>query len=255
MDKTFWHRKWERNEIAFHENEANPLLIKYFNKLSLENGSRVFLPLCGKSLDIPWLLNHGFCVVGAELSKMAVEQLFLELGVVPNKSQVGEVELYSAKDIDIFVGDIFELSREMLGPVDAVYDRAALVAFPADMRNQYTAHLTDITNEAPQMLICYEYDQNLLAGPPFSIYGEELKQRYGDSYRINSLATEKVPGGLKGIYAVNETVWLLKNKACMCNCSIKGRDEAAAENPEKTVPFLESSAKGGHDESTHCRTN
>lgn len=235
MEKSFWHQKWERNEIAFHEREANPLLVRYFNKLSIENGARVFLPLCGKSLDISWLLANGLRVAGAELSKMAVEQLFMELGIEPNISRVGAVELYSAKDIEIFVGDIFDLSREMLGQIDAVYDRAALVALPADMRNQYTAHLADITDKAPQLLICYEYDQNLMAGPPFSIYSEEVNQRYGDSYRINHVATEKVPGGLKGTYAVNETVWLLKKQTCMCRCTINGRDEATAENPERTA--------------------
>jgi len=255
MEKSFWHQKWEKNEIAFHERETNPLLVKYFNKLSLENGARVFLPLCGKSLDISWLLANGISVVGAELSKMAVEQLFLELGIEPDISRVGAVELYSAKDLDIFVGDIFDLSREMLGPVDAVYDRAALVAFPAEMRNRYSAHLTDITDKAPQLLICYEYDQNLMAGPPFSIYGVEVKQHYGDSYRINLVATEKVPGGLKGIYGVNEAVWLLKNQVCMCNCSIKGRDEDAAKNPERTAQLQESPTEGGHDESANYRTS
>lgn len=210
MDKNFWHQKWARNQIAFHENEANPLLVKYFNKLSLANGSRLFLPLCGKTLDIHWLLSQGFRVAGAELSRLAVEQLFSELAVEPDISRVGEVDHYRAQDIDIFAGDIFALSGKMLGPVDAIYDRAALVALPADMRNRYTALLTEITAKAPQLLICYEYDQSLMEGPPFSINGEEVTQLYGDSYHSYLLATEKVPGGLKGLGAVNETVWLLK---------------------------------------------
>lgn len=255
MEKSFWHQKWERNEIAFHEGVANPLLVKYFNKLSLENGSRVFLPLCGKSLDIPWLLSNGIRAAGAELSKMAVEQLFLGLGVEPMISRLGEIDLYSATNIDIFVGDIFDLSREMLGPVDAVYDRAALVALPTGMRNRYAGHITDITDNASQLLICYEYDQNLMSGPPFSIYGEEVKQHYGDSYCINLVATEKVPGGLKGTDAVNETVWLLNNQACICKCSIKGKDKAAADNQKRKALFLEPPTKGGHDESTHCKTS
>lgn len=212
MDKNFWHQKWASNQIAFHEREANPLLVKYFSNLSLAKGSRLFLPLCGKTLDIPWLLANGFRVAGAELSKLAVEQLFSELGVEPEIARVGEVEHYSAKDMDIFVGDIFDLSRGMLGRVDAVYDRAALVALPADMRNRYTAHLTEITGKAPQLLICYEYDQSLMDGPPFSINGEEVKQLYGDVYHLNLLATEKAPGGLKGVSAVHETVWLLTNE-------------------------------------------
>ena len=135
MDRVFWHQKWESNDIAFHRSEANPLLVKYFNELSLAKGSRVFVPLCGKSLDIPWLLSHGYRVAGAELSKIAIEQLFDELGVTPEISRDGELDHYRANNIDLFVGDIFDVSDKMLGPVDAIYDRAALVALPEDMRN------------------------------------------------------------------------------------------------------------------------
>ncbi|MEB3192179.1 MAG: thiopurine S-methyltransferase [Snowella sp.] len=172
METSFWHQKWGKNDIAFHKNEVNPLLVKYFKQLSLANGSRVFLPLCGKTLDIAWLLANGYRIAGAELSKIAIAQLFRELGVKPQISQIGEIEHYSAQNIDIFVGDIFHLSSKILGVVDAVYDRAAVVALPAAMRNRYTAHLMEITYKAPQLLICYEYDQSLMAGPPFSISHE-----------------------------------------------------------------------------------
>ena len=212
MDKNFWRQKWERNEIAFHASEPNPLLVKYLDQLSPANGGRLFLPLCGKTLDIPWLLSNGFRVAGAELSKIAVGQLFSELGIEPKISQVGELDHYSAENIDLFAGDIFDLSGKRLGPVDAIYDRAALVALPAEMRKRYAAHLTEITDQAPQLLICYEYDQSLMEGPPFSIDAEEVNSLYGDRYHLDLMATQKVPGGLKGIRAVNETVWLLKNE-------------------------------------------
>ena len=72
MDESFWHRKWERNEIAFHEREANPLLVTYFRELSLPEGSRLFLPLCGKTLDIHWLLTHSYRVARSELCKATI---------------------------------------------------------------------------------------------------------------------------------------------------------------------------------------
>ena len=210
MDASFWHQRWEKNDIAFHKSEANPLLVKYFKELSLVKGSRVFLPLCGKTLDIPWLLSNGYRVAGAELSKIAIEQLFMELGVEPKISGLGEVDRYSAKNIDVFVGDIFHLSSMMLDPVDAIYDRAALVALPKERRDQYTTHLTKITNNAPQLLICYEYDQSLMEGPPFSVSNEEVSQHYRDSYDLTLIASTNVTGGLKGKCAAKENVWLLK---------------------------------------------
>jgi thiopurine S-methyltransferase len=212
MDASFWHQRWEKNEIAFHQTTANPLLVEYFHQLSLAKGNRIFVPLCGKTLDISWLLSNGYCVAGAELSQIAIEQLFMELGVQPTISGVGEVDQWSAKDIDIFVGDIFAVSRKILGPVDAVYDRAALVAFPEEMRNRYTAHLTEITDKAPQLLITYDYDQNAMEGPPFSVSNEEVKRHYRVNYDVTLIASADVPGGLKGKCAAKENVWLLKNE-------------------------------------------
>ncbi len=209
METTYWHQKWEKNDIAFHTETANLLLVQYFNELSLVEGSRVFLPLCGKTLDISWLLSQGYRVAGAELSQLAIEQLFAGLGVEPEISRIGEMDHYRAPNIDIFGGDIFELSSQILGPVDAIYDRAALVALPEEIRKRYTAHIQEITAKTPQLLICYEYDQSVMPGPPFSISDEEVYQHYQDTYEITFLARTDVPGGLKGICAAQEKVWLL----------------------------------------------
>jgi len=211
MDAHFWHQRWEENNTFWHQSEANPRLTANFSQLSVAKGDRIFLPLCGKTMDIPWLLSRGYRVVGAELSKIAIEQLFAGLGVKPKISGLGKLDLYSAENLDIYVGDIFDLSMKTLGPMDAVYDRAALVALPSTMRERYTAHLMDITAKAQQLLICWEYDQSLIEGPPFSIGGDEVKRHYGDSYKITLVESQDVPGGLKGKCAATENVWLLKN--------------------------------------------
>ena len=212
MDAKFWHQRWEDNEIAFHVNEANPLLVGYFDRLSLAEGARVFLPLCGKTLDIAWLLSKGYRVVGAELIEPAIAQLFSELGMNPEISDLlGRIKRYCGANIDIFVGDIFDLSGDLLGPVDAIYDRAALVALPEDMRRRYTAHLIEITDKAPQLLIAHQYDQNAMDGPPFSISDEEIEAHYRDHYDLAKLASIEVAGGLKGKCPARENVWLLQN--------------------------------------------
>jgi len=210
MDEQFWLQKWEVNQIGFHNSEAHPLLVAHFAALSLAKGSRVFLPLCGKTRDIHWLLANGFRVAGAELSPIAVEQLFAELGVAPDIAAAGTLTRYSADGIDIFAGDIFNLSRDMLGPVDAVYDRAALVALPEEMRGRYAAHLMEITDRAPQLLISFDYDQSRLDGPPFSVPGDEIARHYRAAYDVTLLASVEVAGGLKGKCPALETVWLLK---------------------------------------------
>jgi thiopurine S-methyltransferase len=211
MDAPFWHNRWETNEISFHKDEANPLLVEHFNALSLENGSRVFIPLCGKTRDIAWLLSNGYRVAGAELSRIAVGQLFDDLGVEVKISREGELDHYQADSIDVFAGDIFALTRNLLGPVDAIYDRAALVALPREMRSKYTLHLREITNTAPQLLICYEYDQALMDGPPFSVTDAEVERHYKDRYELNLITRFIIPGGLKGKAEARENVWVLKN--------------------------------------------
>ena len=213
MDANFWHDRWASNEIGFHKSEANPLLVKYVDELSLAKGSRLFLPLCGKTLDIGWLLSRDYRVAGAELSAVAIEQLFAELGVTPTITTVGLLDHYRAPQLDIFVGDIFTVTPELLGPVDAIYDRAALVALPRDMRARYAEHLMTLTGQAPQLLISFEYDQRVMEGPPFSVSNEEIREHYGQRYGIRVLTSLDVPGGLKGRCPAEEAVYLLvKNR-------------------------------------------
>ena len=210
MKHDFWHQKWEKNEIGFHLPEANALLVKHFSTLNLKQNARIFLPLCGKTLDIAWLLSQGYHVAGAELSAIAIEDLFSNLDLTPTITNIGSITHYSATNIDVFVGDIFKVTPAILGNVDAVYDRAALVALPEAMRKQYSAHLMALTNSAPQCLICFEYDQSLHAGPPFSIGANEVKQHYQNAYDLTLLASEMMPNGLKGQYPTTEQVWWLK---------------------------------------------
>jgi thiopurine S-methyltransferase len=211
MEASFWHQKWERGEIGFHEIDTNPLLVRHFKALHVDAGGRIFLPLCGKTRDIAWLLGNGYCVAGAELSPLAIEQLFDELDVEPEITQAGTLARYSASGIDIFVGDIFAVTARNIGPVDAIYDRAALIALPADVRERYTSHLIDITGAAPQLLVTLEYDQQQLDGPPFSVSASEIATHYSAAYQLQCVESNAVAGGLKGKVPATEAAWVLRN--------------------------------------------
>jgi thiopurine S-methyltransferase len=210
VDAAFWHDRWQRSQIGFHEPRANPLLLAHFERLSLPSGSRIFVPLCGKTLDIDWLLSRGHRVAGAEFSEIAVQQLFANLGITAHATTLGEVTRYSAPGIDIFHGDIFDLSRGELGEVDGIYDRAALIALPEQLRTRYAQHLVQITDRAPQLLICMTYEQRLVAGPPFSVDAAEVARLYDGTYHLEALGSVDVPGGLKGKCPATEDVWLLR---------------------------------------------
>lgn len=209
MNPEFWHDKWQKNDIGFHLAEANPLLVKYFNALQLQPGQRIFIPLCGKSLDIAWLLNQGLEVVGIELNEMAVSQLFEQLKLEPTIETLGSLKLYHAKNLRVFVGDIFTLTFKNLGKVSAVYDRAALVALPETMRSQYSQHVIAISQNARQLLICFDYCQQEMPGPPFAISDAEVRRHYSQNYQLQKLASMSVEDGLKGQVSASENVWLL----------------------------------------------
>jgi len=215
MDEGLWLQRWETGSIAFHEGEANRLLVRHWGRLAVPEGGRVLVPLCGKTRDIAWLLSQGRDVVGVELSRRAVEQLFSELGVEPRVDQPGGAargaQRFTAPGVDVFVGNVFELTRPVLGGVDAIYDRAALVALPLELRARYARHLVALTEGAPQLLITYEYDPTRLEGPPFCIGDAELRQLYGPHYRLSRIDEEEVEGGIKGASPVWEKAWLLKS--------------------------------------------
>lgn len=112
----------------------------------------------------------------------------------------------SAAGLEVFVGDIFALDRADLGEVDAVFDRAALIALPPAMRPGYAAHLRAMTAEAPQLLVTLEYDQRQLEGPPFAVNAAEVHGLF-DGRTPVELARSDVAGGLKGQCAAAEVVW------------------------------------------------
>lgn len=209
MDADFWHRKWEDRHIAFHEGEVNAMLERHLGQLALADGARIFLPLCGKTRDIAWLLDQGHPVVGVELSETAVRELFDELDVVPEVVELGDMRVFRVDGLDVFVGDLFHLDADRLGPVDAVYDRAALVALPPPMRARYVPHLQAITGSVPTLLVTFEYDQTLLEGPPFSVEAPEVEALYGARYAVESLQVETIEGGFKRKVPAINRAWKL----------------------------------------------
>lgn len=210
MNEKFWQDRWKNNQIAFHNLDSNPLLVRHFQSFTLQTNPHILVPLCGKSRDLVWLAQQGCRVTGAELSELAVEQFFHELEVEPHVAAIGSLKRYEGKGIVIFQGSIFDLTPELLGPVDLVYDRAALVALPLGLRERYAKHLFDLTVGTPQLLICYEYDQNSAEGPPFSENEEELRRVYGETFNLGLLGRYRVEGGLKGKCAAFEAVWQLR---------------------------------------------
>lgn len=209
MNHEFWHQKWQKNQIGFHETEVNAHLKQQISSLVPAADARVFVPLCGKSNDLGWLADQGYHVLGCELSQMAVEAFFDERDMTPEVTQNGPLQRYAVDRIEIFAGDIFELQAEALGRVDAIFDRAALVALPEDTRRAYARHLAQITATAPQLLISFDYDTSRMQGPPFSVTGDEIHRLYDSQYQAQQVSDAVLTGPMAERCDARETVWTL----------------------------------------------
>lgn len=214
METQFWHQRWKNNEIGWHEDSGNGHLVSHFQHLivGLTSQTRIFVPLCGMSADIAYFLKQQCQVVAIELNEQAVIQIFDSLGIKPQVHQRNSLKCYKAKNIEIFVGDFFSLSSIDIGHVNAVYDRASLVALPLEMRQRYSQHLIRISNYARQLLIVYDYQQELMSGPPFSVNMSEIEGHYEQFYQISLLNSRDVSGQLRGQFNALENAFLLEPK-------------------------------------------
>lgn len=214
MEKKFWEARWQSEEIGFHLPSVHSLLKEYLPTMALDENATLFLPLCGKTLDIAYLLSLEYQVVGVELSERAVKQLFLSLQVAPEIQAWAGGKVWRAQGLTVFQGDVFTLTPNDIGAVDAIYDRAALVALPEGMRQQYASHLVELTYAAPQLLISFEYQQSKMNGPPFSVEMEKIADMYADLYELIELSRTNIlekfdKGRASGLDEFIEVAWRL----------------------------------------------
>ncbi|MBZ4194614.1 MAG: thiopurine S-methyltransferase [Candidatus Contendobacter sp.] len=190
MKPSFWHERWERVEIGFHQQQINAHLEQFWTQLQLPLGQRVFVPLCGKSHDLLWLAGEGYPVTGVELSPIAVEAFFAENGLSPRRWQEGAFERWEADEIRILLGDFFSLESCDLVDCAGIYDRASLIALPPAMRERYAHKLDSVLPAGIQgLLVTMEYDQTVLDGPPFAVSEAEVRALYEPVHTIELLYT------------------------------------------------------------------
>jgi thiopurine S-methyltransferase len=180
MEPEFWHQRWESNQIGFHEGQVNAYLARHYADLKVEPGQTVFVPLCGKSVDLRWMADRGAHVLGVELSPIAVETFFTEQGLAPRTRKEGAFTIWENGHIRLLCGDYFALAPEDLAGVHVVYDRAALIALPPGGRVEYVAHLDRLLPGARRtLLVTLEYLQEQMQGPPFSVTEQEVHSLFG----------------------------------------------------------------------------
>jgi thiopurine S-methyltransferase len=193
IDNQHWLDRWKENRIGFHEATVNRYLTTCLPQLALPAGASVFVPLCGKAQDIAWLAQHGYEVIGIELSQLAIEAFFEENSLEFERSESDRFVVYKSGKICLLQGDFFDLSSSDLSACSLIYDRAALIALELPDRPRYYEHMLSITPPASNMLlITLEYDQSEMLGPPFSVPSEEVYQYYAEAFSVNLLESHDI---------------------------------------------------------------
>lgn len=216
MQHEFWQSRWARNEIGFHQQSVNPGLQRHWPNLELPEESQVLVPLCGKSLDMLWLAQWGYRVLGVELAERAAVDFFAELGVTPQITQEGALRRYSYERLEILQGDFFDVTAEQVAGCGALYDRAALIALPPDLRADYALHLQRILpQQARGLVVSLEYPQAEMDGPPFAVLADEVRGLFADGWEVEEVERLDVlaenPKFLnRGVSHLDEVVFALR---------------------------------------------
>ena len=218
MDPEFWHERWLRGEIGFHQHDFNAYMQAFTERLGLQSGAHIFVPLCGKSLDLLWLRQQGYHVSGVEISPRAVEDFFMENRLVARTIAIPGGQLYRAENLDLYCVDFFASEFPGMPTIDAVYDRAALVALPPGMRAAYAPRLVGMLRPGVRiLLVTLDYPQAEMHGPPFAVTLEEVEERFEATCLIERLHSEDCLAREprfreKGLTRLTEHVLLLERK-------------------------------------------
>jgi thiopurine S-methyltransferase len=189
----FWLDLWEQNQTGWHQQEFNQHLESHLLPRLGAGQQTIFVPLCGKSKDMLWMIGQGYRVIGVELSEVAVEAFFRENSIDVERIDTGGRVTFESPEIKIIVGDFFSLTPQLLEEVTYVYDRAALIALDPEMRVDYASKLRQIIPPGAQLLLLSIEYSGTMTGPPFSVPEQEVMQLFGENLAVSKLEEIALP--------------------------------------------------------------
>lgn len=211
METEFWQKAWAKSaEPGWQQKSANSLLVAHWAACKAVPGESVFVPLCGRSPDINWLLNFGHKVIGIDLSRSALQRFCDESGLDVKPEEHNGFTVFKAPQLTLYAGDFFSSTPDMFSGISRVYDRASIVAMPPNMRERYVSHLRSVVpSQAEMFTIAMAYDQSKMQGPPFSVEETELRKFFADRYDISVLGSEHGDMRNRGLESLEETAYRL----------------------------------------------
>jgi thiopurine S-methyltransferase len=217
MNPDFWRERWKAGQIGFHQPRPTPALVRFADRLPPpDRAPRALVPLCGKTLDLRWLAERGHRVTGIEVVPEALEAFFTEQGLAVERTTEHGLTAFRGERITGIAADFFHVRPEKFGTFDLVFDRAALVALPEDVRRRYAERLLALLAPGGVMLlVSFDYDPAKMSGPPFAVTDSEVEQLYGAAGRLErldrkELIDEEPRFRERGLDSLTESTWLLQ---------------------------------------------
>ncbi|MCB0272149.1 MAG: hypothetical protein KDD46_03965 [Bdellovibrionales bacterium] len=182
----YWKKRWLSGDIGWHQNEVHPLLVKYYDAYSLRNENHFFFPLCGKTLDVDWILQKGHQVTCVEISEIAIEEIAKRLHIHWQMRTENNFTVYQHDKLTIYKGDYFDCVNLDIPPIDVVFDRGAFVAIDPKKREKY-ANIYKKLHPKKMFLVLYRYDLNASTSPPFAFEEGEIEKLLTSDFDIDKL--------------------------------------------------------------------
>ncbi len=217
MEKEYWINKWHSNDIAFHEQNITPDLISHIKQLKLKEDDCIFVPLCGKTKDMLWLVHQGFYVIGVEISDIACHDFFSESQITPRIVHTDKYKKYESERITLFCADFFDLKQSDFPPVKAIYDCKALIALPPCHREKYLTQILNCFGSDINILLLTREGDKTVKPPPYPISDKEIKLLYSEYFNIQQIEyneIKNIPERLinKGYTQMFERTYLMEGK-------------------------------------------
>lgn len=202
-----WLNRWREGRIGFHRPQVHPALIQHWPLLGARPGTKVLVPLCGKSLDMRWLAQHDHPVLGIELAEEAIEQFVAEGAGEISRYRQEPFAICRQGSVELWCGDFFHFHIEQAAEIDAFYDRAALIALPPATRQRYAFHLAQLIPPGARGLLIslMRAPGDEGGGPPFSVTADEVRELFEPNFLVTHLEDGKPEAGS----GFRESVWAM----------------------------------------------
>ncbi len=193
VDAAFWQARWDEGKIGFHEGKPNAWLDRRADVLAGDPAAprSILVPMAGKAVDVAWLAARGHLVIAVEIVERAVVAFFAENDLTPKRSRCGAFERFEAGGIIFLCGDVLALDVDVTGPLDAAFDRAALIALEPRDRERYVATLARVLGPGARALLV-GFQHGVAEGPPFDLTPAQVHALWAPHGRVEALGEDDI---------------------------------------------------------------